>query len=189
MNNNTDFTSNSLQKQQNSNLAALHPWCVTGFVDGEASFGFILVKNNRMKSGWTVHSVFQIGLHKKDRALLELIQLSFNGVGKIFELSNTCHYQVRPINDLKVVMDHFDKYPLITQKLADFLLFKQGLELIKDKKHLTPSFDPRCLQRGRLTRRVKPVCRTSFLWNEASEHYLRECVAGTKGGAARISKY
>jgi len=36
------------------------------------------------------------------------------------------------------VIDHFDKYPLITQKLADYLLFKQAFELVKRKMHLTP---------------------------------------------------
>lgn len=39
-----------------------------------------------------------------------------------------------------MIINHFDKYPLISQKLTDFLLFKQeegGFELIKTKKHLT----------------------------------------------------
>ena len=34
-------------------------------------------------------------------------------------------------------MDYFDKYPLITQKKADFELFKRGLEIVKAKGHLT----------------------------------------------------
>ena len=34
-------------------------------------------------------------------------------------------------------MDHFDKYPLITQKKADFEVFKQAVDLVKSKKHLT----------------------------------------------------
>jgi hypothetical protein len=32
-----------------------------------------------------------------------------------------------------------DKYPLLTQKKADFLLFKQVVDLINRKEHLTPS--------------------------------------------------
>lgn len=36
-----------------------------------------------------------------------------------------------------VIIDHFDKYPLITQKLADYNLFKQAFELFKSKQHLT----------------------------------------------------
>ena len=46
-------------------------------------------------------------------------------------------YRVSSVKDLQVVIDHFDKYPLITQKLADYLLFKQAFELVKRKEHLT----------------------------------------------------
>jgi hypothetical protein len=34
-------------------------------------------------------------------------------------------------------VDHFNKYPLISSKLSDFLLFKQCYDLIKQKQHLT----------------------------------------------------
>jgi hypothetical protein len=34
-------------------------------------------------------------------------------------------------------MDHFKKYPLLTQKAADLLLFKQAIKLVNDKAHLT----------------------------------------------------
>jgi hypothetical protein len=46
-------------------------------------------------------------------------------------------YRVSSVKDLQVVIDHFDKYPLITQKLADYLLFKRAFELVKRKEHLT----------------------------------------------------
>jgi hypothetical protein len=37
-----------------------------------------------------------------------------------------------------VLIDHFENYPLITQKFADYKLFKQAFELIKSKQHLSP---------------------------------------------------
>lgn len=46
-------------------------------------------------------------------------------------------YHVTSEKDLEIIINHFDKYPLISQKLTDFLLFKQGFELIKTKKPLT----------------------------------------------------
>ena len=46
-------------------------------------------------------------------------------------------YRVSSINDLKVILNHFDKYLLITQKLADYELFKQAILLIQNKEHLT----------------------------------------------------
>lgn len=39
---------------------------------------------------------------------------------------------------MKIILDHFDKYPLITQKLKDYELFKLAFELISQKEHLTP---------------------------------------------------
>jgi hypothetical protein len=44
---------------------------------------------------------------------------------------------IRSVKDLAVIIDHFDKYPLITQKQANYILFKQALELINRKEHLT----------------------------------------------------
>jgi hypothetical protein len=37
-----------------------------------------------------------------------------------------------------VIIPHFDKYPLLTQKQADLLLFKPAVDLINDGEHLTP---------------------------------------------------
>lgn len=34
-------------------------------------------------------------------------------------------------------MDHFDKYPLVSAKLADYLLFKECFNIIKSQEHLT----------------------------------------------------
>jgi hypothetical protein len=36
-----------------------------------------------MNTGWLVEIIFGINLHKKDRALLEMIKAFFNGVGKV----------------------------------------------------------------------------------------------------------
>jgi hypothetical protein len=38
---------------------------------------------------------------------------------------------------MSAVICFFDKYPLITQKWADYLLFKEAYELILNKRHLT----------------------------------------------------
>jgi hypothetical protein len=43
---------------------------------------------------------------------------------------------VKSVKEIAVLIHHFDKYSLITQKFTDYFLFKQGYELIKNKKHL-----------------------------------------------------
>ena len=46
-------------------------------------------------------------------------------------------FQITKLGDLVFIVDHFKLYPLITQKYADFLLFKKAFGIINDKKHLT----------------------------------------------------
>lgn len=63
-------------------------------------------------------------------ALLKLIQSEFNGVGNIWE-------GISSIKDLKILIAHLDKYPLLTQKWKDFQLFKQAWGMVVRKEHLT----------------------------------------------------
>jgi hypothetical protein len=51
---------------------------------------------------------------------------------------NKLHYQVCSLKDLTdYIIPHFDSHPLITQKRADFDLFKQVVEMQSSKEHLT----------------------------------------------------
>ena len=78
---------------------------------------------------------FRIDLHSRDLILIRKIQ-SFFGVGTInqYESKNSVVYSVQSLRDIiNVIIPHFDKYPLITQKKADYILFKQGIELLNLK--------------------------------------------------------
>ncbi len=67
---------------------------------------------------------------------MENFQIFF-GVGNIYEKgTDVIQYSVSSIKDLTILIDHFDKYPLITQKFADYILFKKAVEL-DNKQHLT----------------------------------------------------
>ena len=81
--------------------------------------------------------MFSITLHIKDLSLLEDIQKTL-GVGKISKSKNlSAIYAVDSITEIPIVIAHFDKYPLITQKNSDYLLFRQCFEIIKQREHLT----------------------------------------------------
>lgn len=68
---------------------------------------------------------------------MELMKASL-GVGNITKPSKDyIKYCVTSVKELQVIIDHFDKYPLITQKLADYQLFKQVFEMVNRKEHLT----------------------------------------------------
>lgn len=115
----------------------LNPWWVTGFCDGESSFSILIRKSKTHKLGWSVELCFQVELHKKDIAILKQIK-SYFGVGEIYNhRSQAIQYRVQSIKDIINIINHFDKYPLITQKLSNYLLFKKVINLILNKEHLT----------------------------------------------------
>lgn len=70
--------------------------------------------------------MFQIELHKKDRSILEFIKTKW-GVGTITDKKtrDVVNLTVARNNEIKVLIDHFNKYPLITQKGVDYQLFKK----------------------------------------------------------------
>ena len=120
-------------------LGKLHPWFVTGFADGEACFTVSIRKYPKLKIGWSIEPSFAIGLHIRNTHLLEKIH-AFFGVGqiKISKVRRTVVYSVHSVKDLtNVIIPHFCKYPLLTQKGADFELFKMIIDLINSKEHST----------------------------------------------------
>lgn len=115
----------------------IDPYWVTGFCDGESCFSLKVFKKSTSKVGWGVIPNFSIQLHIKDVILLRRLH-SFFGVGTIYvkENNNTVTYAVQSLRDItNIIIPHFDKYPLITNKKADYLLFKQGINLLNLKAH------------------------------------------------------
>lgn len=131
---------------------------VSGFVDAEGCFRVSIIKNKNFKGNpWqpslylsetegakfitplSVRLYFQIGLHLKDEYILQEIKSEL-GVGKIYKTQSRPDFvelQVTSLNDLALVIDYFDKNPLITQKRSDYLLFKEAYGLLLNKQHLT----------------------------------------------------
>jgi hypothetical protein len=83
--------------------------------------------------------MFKIGLHIKDLNLLQQIQ-TFFGVGKVsIDIkNNTGVFRVHNLDDIvKIILPHFNEYPLLSKKRADFLLFKEIVLLMyNNKAHL-----------------------------------------------------
>lgn len=77
-----------------------------------------------------VQPLFAIHLNERDLHLLEIIQKFFGGVGRIYRGDkNTVLYTVSSKKDLSLIIDHFDKYPLISQKQAGYLLFRRAFSI------------------------------------------------------------
>ena len=115
----------------------LDPWWVSDFTDGDGCFRISITENKNYKLGWKVQPHFQLAQHERDNTVLKLIQKLFS-VGKIYKAEpQTLQLQVQSIKELKIIIDHFDKYPLITQKQADYKQCKYAYSIIKKKEHLT----------------------------------------------------
>lgn len=113
---------------------------ISGFTDGEGHFQLFWQKYKtrrwlRIKRNG--NAVFAITLRHDDLAILEQIQ-SFWGAGNI----NAYHYENnkrKPFSRLavhgvktlkKIIVPHFERYPLRAKKARDFLIWKEGIELL-----------------------------------------------------------
>lgn len=118
----------------------LDPYWVTGFTDGEGCFMINITKCETNKIKWQIRSCFQKKLHYKDKELLMKIKSFFNQVGTI--VTNYNHnfvvYKISSLNEItNIIIPHFEKYPLLTKKQSDYLLFKKIVELMNKGEHLT----------------------------------------------------
>jgi len=60
----------------------------------------------------------------------------FGGIGDIYKSNKFNNYIISSNKELLILVNHLKKYSLLTQKAADFLLFKQVVEIINNKTHL-----------------------------------------------------
>lgn len=115
------------------------PWFWSGLIDAEGSFNIKIDKNKIRKLGWRTQSKFQIGLHFRDLDLLNQLQKHLQGIGTIHidQTRNQVNYSIDSAKDLNKLFIHLERFPLLTQKAADFNLFKQAVNLMNNKAHLT----------------------------------------------------
>lgn len=119
------------------NKSTLSPSFVTGFTDAEGSFMVSISKTSESRHGFRIRPIFQIELHQKDLELLNNIQAYFGGIGFITKaVRNSLAFRVRSLEDLQVVIAHFEAFPLKTQKAADLELFKRAVSKLIAKEHL-----------------------------------------------------
>jgi hypothetical protein len=155
--------------------ARLSPWYVTGFVDGDGSFTY---GYNRDRTRLAV--VFAIRLSRRDRGILSGIRDYFGGIGRLHDAPApggprqsestagstcaTCCFKVtRPFELLRVV-EHFDRYPLQSEKKTSYAIWRE-MVFAKAAHHGEPAPDELrrlatalsgCGSRSRLGPHAKP---------------------------------
>jgi hypothetical protein len=94
-----------------------------------------ITPNSDYKTGYNVFLTFSLTMNTIDLPLILELQ-QFFGVGNITISGNTVLYRVSSIEDLAIIIAHFDNYPLLTNKYLDYILFRKAFELIKAEQHL-----------------------------------------------------
>lgn len=111
---------------------------ITGFTDGEGCFQVSFSKRSKMKLGIEVRPSFSISQHKRSKGIIIFIQDYFNCGGVRYSKHDQNYtYEVRSIVDLiRVIIPHFEQYPLQTDKKNDFEVLKKICFLINSNHHL-----------------------------------------------------
>ena len=122
----------------------LDPNYVCGFIDGEGSFSISIGKHKTLKRGFEVRPEFEIELRKDDQEILERILITI-GIGRIYDCQYDRYvwyphskYKITSIWDLKEYLFPFlDRHKLQAKKGKSYLLFKEIVLMVCEKKHLS----------------------------------------------------
>jgi len=122
----------------------LNPWYVSGFIDGEGSFSVSIGKHRTLRRGYEVRPEFEIELRKDDQEILERIAVTI-GSGRIYDLSYERYgwyphakFKITSTKDMRDYLFPFlDKYPLQAKKAKVYVLFRQIVEQVLRKEHLS----------------------------------------------------
>lgn len=123
----------------NRNDNILNNWIITGLIDAEGSFGVNILEDSTHTLGYNTYISLEMGLNYKDKPLLDNLQRSL-GVGYVYynPHDKTYKWKVSNINEIsEIIITHFRKYYLLTQKRADFELFAKIVEIMLRKEHFT----------------------------------------------------
>lgn len=110
---------------------------ISGYVDGEGCFAISFSKRPKLIVGWETKPSFSVS-QNHDRAEVLYAMQEYFGAGHIRRdfSDRTLKFEIRRLDDLiEKVIPHFEKYPLLSAKQKDFLLFRKICFLMKKEEH------------------------------------------------------
>ena len=114
---------------------------ISGYVDGEGCFTVSISPRAKLLVGWEVRPSLSVSQNGDRSEVLQLIQ-SYFGCGSVRpdRSDKTLKWETRKLEDLlDRVIPHFERYPLLSGKHADFERFAAVCRLIADRSHRTAS--------------------------------------------------
>jgi len=106
----------------------LEPWYLTGMVELAGSFTY-------SRSDRNVVPYFAIKLRNDEGGILDDVQAHFGGAGRQYALKGSHpgprsrYYRVTRIQDLDLIVQHFDDYPLRGRKAAAYTIWRELVSL------------------------------------------------------------
>lgn len=134
-----------MTKNLKQTLHMLEPYYITGFTEADGCFYISLYQDKTSKAGIRITPIFYITQDISSQDVLYNIRHALCGKtakassGKFIKRikDNTLTYTVRGVIGCKEVLRHFDKYPLLGEKLKNYKIFKRIVNMLEVKKHLT----------------------------------------------------
>jgi hypothetical protein len=117
-------------------VSRLDPWWVTGLIDGEGTFTFSRHNNS-------VSLYFGLKLTAADSEIVHRVA-EFFGVGRIYEVKarapkgnggatkTATYYRVQRHDELPIVTNHFDTYPLQSKKREAYKIWRGMVEIKRE---------------------------------------------------------
>lgn len=112
---------------------------ISGFADGEGSFNISFRKKSDYKIRW--QPVLSFNVSQRDITVLNLMKQYFQcGIIKRRKDGLYSYDVTNPLALQSIIIPFFIKYPIISKdKNFNFLIFVKAVELMVNKRHLTPS--------------------------------------------------
>ena len=127
-------------------MANISPWYVTGFCDGEAAFTY-----SRGSGSFSI--CFSIKQREDNKQIIEDIWEYFGHAGYIYQskgslptrysgnTKSSIIYRVTKIEELLIILDHFDQYPPQSKKKLESYNIWREMVLYKSQNYRSASYD------------------------------------------------
>jgi hypothetical protein len=115
----------------------LHPWYVTGLVEGEGTFSVSFNFRKRLKIGIETRPSFSLSQNEANLELLKEVRRFFRcGAIRYSRSDRTYKYEVRSVRDIVTkILPHFREYPLRGAKASDFEKFADICKMVHANLH------------------------------------------------------
>lgn len=119
-------------------VSDITPEWITGFTDAEGCF-LLHVRFIPSRNRWQASARFSLVQHSRDVELFKTI-IAYLDCGVFFQSQSldVVRILLEKFEDIdNKIIPHFEKYPLQSSKYLNYLDFKKGCDMIRNKEHLT----------------------------------------------------